>query len=231
MTPAAAAALLESAEPWFFERGAAAGYLMLGELLPRRRSSRSWRSCWPTPRPPAGTSTGCRTGWTSVTNGSAADTVVRDWRNPRAAALMIRAAHRPPDAESARAVELCEQAVALESDGPGRSIALMALGNAFARDGRFADAADILLGSWRQRDHPAWSPGVTLQIAGNLGLSLLRTRPVHRPRRLPPGGRSARRRGRTGVGRGRRSGAGDAPTRAGPQPLSAGRRRGRPARC
>ena len=31
---AAAAALLESAETWFFERGAAAGYLMLGELLP-----------------------------------------------------------------------------------------------------------------------------------------------------------------------------------------------------
>jgi LuxR family maltose regulon positive regulatory protein len=63
--------LLQSAEAWFFERGAAAGYLMLGELLPMPRSNRSWRSCSLTPRPPAGTSTGFRTGWTSVTHGLA----------------------------------------------------------------------------------------------------------------------------------------------------------------
>jgi hypothetical protein len=68
---AAAATLLQSAEAWFFERGAAAGYLMLGELLPMPRSNRSWRSCSLTPRPPAGTSTGFRTGWTSVTHGLA----------------------------------------------------------------------------------------------------------------------------------------------------------------
>jgi LuxR family maltose regulon positive regulatory protein len=49
----------------------------------------------------------------------------------------------------------------------------MALGNALARDGRFAEAAAILVDSWRQRDHAVWSPGVTLQIGGNLGLSLL----------------------------------------------------------
>ena len=58
----------------------------------------------------------------------AGDTVVRNWRNARAAALMIRALIGLPDRESARAVELCEQAVALESDGSGRPIALMALG-------------------------------------------------------------------------------------------------------
>jgi hypothetical protein len=51
-------------------------------------------------------------------------TVVRDWRHPRAAALMIRALIGLPDTESARAVELCGQAVALESDSPGREIAL-----------------------------------------------------------------------------------------------------------
>ena len=101
------------------------------------------------------------------------DTVVRGWRNPRAAALMIRALIGLPDTESARAVELCEQAVALESDGPGRQIALMSLGNALARDGRFAEAADLLVDAWQQRHRAPWSPGVTLQIAGNLGLSLL----------------------------------------------------------
>ena len=55
---AAAATLLQSAEAWFFERGAAAGYLMLGDCCPVPRSGRSWRSCWPTPPPSAGTWTG-----------------------------------------------------------------------------------------------------------------------------------------------------------------------------
>ena len=135
-----------------------------------------------------------------MTNASVPDTVVRGWRHPRAAALMMRAVIGLRDAESARAVELCEQAVALESDGPGQPIARMALGNALARDGRFAEAVDILVDSWRQRDHAVWSPGVTLQIGGNLGLSLLELGRFDRPRRLPPGGRSARRQGRAGVG-------------------------------
>ena len=137
------------------------------------RSGRSWRSCWPTPPPPAGTSTGFHH-WLDICDARITpDTVVRDWRNPRAAALMIRALIGLPDTDTARAVELCQQAVALESDGPGRPIALMSLGNALARDGRFAEAADLLVDAWRQRHRAPWSPGVTLQIAGNLGLSLL----------------------------------------------------------
>ena len=102
----------------------------------------------------------------------------------------------------------------------------MALGNALARDGRFAEAADILVDSWRHRDHAPWSPGVTLQIGGNLGLSLLE---LGRVADLDAFLREAVRSptGPNGMGRCRRAGAGDAATRPGSQPLSAGRRRRR----
>ena len=168
-----AAALLASAEPWFFERGATAGYLVLGELLPRTQVG---------PQLAIGLAYAAATSghldrvpyWLDICDEHIGpDTVVRGWRHPRAAALMLRAVIGLRDAESARAVQLCEQAVALESDGPGQPIARMALGNALARDGRFAEAAAILVDAWRQRDHAVWSPGVTLQIGGNLGLSLL----------------------------------------------------------
>ena len=149
--------------------------------------------------------------------------MVRGWRNPRAAALMMRAVIGLPDAESARAVELCRAGGrAGNRRGPGRPIALMALGSALARDGRFAEAADILAGSWRQRDHVAWSPGVTLQIGGNLGLSLLELgRAADLDAFLREAGPLADEAER-GLGRGRRPGGRDATTRAGPQPLSAG---------
>ncbi len=116
--------LLQSAEAWFFERGAAAGYLMLGELLPRAQ---------------VGPQLAIVLAYAAATSGHldrvshwldicdpriGPGTVVRDWRHPRAAALMIRALIGLPDTESARAVELCGQAVALESDSPGREIAL-----------------------------------------------------------------------------------------------------------
>jgi LuxR family maltose regulon positive regulatory protein len=170
---AAAAALLQSAESWFFQRGATAGYVMLGELLPRAQVG---------PQLAIGLAYAASTSghldrvshWLDICDEHiATDTVVRGWRNPRAAALMMRAVIGLRDVESARAVELCRQAVALESDGPGRPIALMALGNALARDGRFTEAVDLLVDAWRQRDHAVWSPGVTLQIGGNLSLSLL----------------------------------------------------------
>jgi len=88
---------------------------------------------------------------------------------------MLRALIGIPDSASARGVELTRQAVALEAAAGGgdHPIAVMALGNALARDGRFAEAADVLLGSWQQRARVGWSTSVTLQTAGSLGLSLL----------------------------------------------------------
>jgi LuxR family maltose regulon positive regulatory protein len=170
---AAAATLLQAAEAWFFERGAAAGYLMLGELLPRAQVGPQLAIVLAYAAATSGHLDRV-TQWLDICDARIGpDAVVRDWRNPRAAALMIRALIGLPDTETARAVELCEQAVALESDGPGRPIALMSLGNALSRNGRFAEAADFLFDAWRQRHRAPWSPGVTLQIAGNLGLGLL----------------------------------------------------------
>jgi len=173
--PNAAAQLLESSEPWFFERGAAATFLVIGELLP------------PSTVPPnlaISLAYACATSgrldrvghWLDLADaGISPDTEVHGWQNPRAAALMLRAVIGTPDKDAAEAVELCRLAVELEAaaGGQGLQVALAALGSALARDGRFAEAAEILAGTWRNRDNFSWSPGVTLQIGGNLGLSLL----------------------------------------------------------
>jgi len=174
--PEAAAALLESSEQSFFRRGAAAGYLALGELLPRSQ---------------VGPHLAITLAYTAATSGrpdrvapwldrcdeGIADTnsVVRGWDSPLAASMMMRAVIGTPDPDTAHAVELCRQAVALETEagGGGRPIALAALGSALARDEQFAEATEILVGTWRERNHIEWSPGVPLQIGGNLGLSLL----------------------------------------------------------
>ena len=71
----------------------------------------------------------------------------------RGAVLTLRGLIGTPEADSARAVVLCRQAVALETAaGAGLPVALGALGGALALDGQFAEAADILSESWRQRD-------------------------------------------------------------------------------
>ncbi|MET0966118.1 MAG: LuxR C-terminal-related transcriptional regulator, partial [Nakamurella sp.] len=171
---AAAASLLESSEPWFFEQGAAAGFLLLGELLPADQV---------VPQLALGCAYAAATTgrhdrvphWLDICDQHIGpDTVVRGWRNPRAAALMLRALIGTPNGDTARAVELCRQAVALESEsGQGRLIAEGALGGALARDGQFAEAVAILAQTWQLRDHIDWSPGVNLQISGSLALSLL----------------------------------------------------------
>ncbi|WP_395729403.1 LuxR C-terminal-related transcriptional regulator [Nakamurella sp.] len=174
--PASAADLLASSEPVFLSRGGAAGFRALGELLPRSAVA---------PR------LAVSLAYASATSGrldlvphwldrcdegiAASTATIPGWSSPPAASMMLRAVIGTPDPESARAVELCRQAVELESaaGGDGLPIALAALGSALARDGRFAEAIDILVTTWRDRDSMAWSPGVTLQIGGNLGLSLL----------------------------------------------------------
>lgn len=174
--PAGAAALLTSAEPAFLAHGGASGFRALGELLPRSAVE---------PR------LAVSLAYASATSGrldlvphwldrcdeglAATNAAIPGWSSPQAASMMLRAVIGTPDAETARAVELSRQAVALESaaGGEGLPIALAALGSALTRDGRFAEAVDILLDTWRRRDTMAWSPGVSLQIGGNLGLCLL----------------------------------------------------------
>lgn len=174
--PAGAATLLTSAEPAFLAHGGASGFRALGELLPPSVVA---------PR------LAVSLAYASATSGrldmvphwldrcdeglAAANATIPGWSSPQAASMMLRAVIGTPDAETARAVELSRQAVALESaaGGEGLPIAVAAWGSALTRDGRFAEAVDILLDTWRRRDTMAWSPGVSLQIGGNLGLCLL----------------------------------------------------------
>jgi LuxR family maltose regulon positive regulatory protein len=174
--PAAAAALLTATEPIFLAHGGAAGFRALGELLPRSAVE---------PR------LAVSLAYASATSGrldlvaqwldrcdeglATAGADIPGWGSPSAASMMLRAVIGTPDSESARAVELCRQAVELETaaGGAGLPIARAAWGSALARDGRFADAIGLLGDSWRERDTIAWSPGVPLQIGGNLGLCLL----------------------------------------------------------
>ena len=153
-----AAALLAASEPWFFERGAAAGFLMLGEQLPAEVVE---------PQLALSLAYAATTGgrpdrvphWLDLaTTGIGPHTVVDGWHDPRAAALVMRAVIGMSESASAHAVDLTRQAVALEAAGGGEHLtARMALGNALTRDGQFAEAAEILAGSWRVRERAGWS--------------------------------------------------------------------------
>jgi LuxR family maltose regulon positive regulatory protein len=72
-------------------------------------------------------------------------------------------------------VALAADAVRLEtaSGEEASPAALAALGSAYARDGRFAQAAPLLLDAWGRRDSGVWTRDLSLQIAGMLGLTLL----------------------------------------------------------
>jgi LuxR family maltose regulon positive regulatory protein len=170
-----AAELLEdNAETWFFPRGAAATYLQHGERLPS---------------PAVGPTLALTLAYAAALCGDRArvirwldtaettgtpDTVAPGWHSFRAAVLSWRAAFGVPDAESARSVTLAREAVGLEADGsPGHRIARVALGGMLARDGRFDDAATLLLDQWQLRDREAWQPWIALNAAGTLAISLV----------------------------------------------------------
>ena len=163
---------------WFFERGAAAGFLMLGEQLPRRGRraaagalARLRRHHRRAARPGAALA---RPGYA---RGSTRDTVVDGWHDPRAAALMMRAVigmsesasarrGRPDDARRSRwrPRRGGEHLTALHGAGqrahPRRAV----------RRGR----GRILAGSWRRaRARRLVVRASILLMAGSLALSLL----------------------------------------------------------
>jgi Flp pilus assembly protein TadD len=99
---------------------------------------------------------------------------------PRAAARTTDPARQrgligTSEAQTDRSAELTQQAVELEraAGEPHPRTALLALGAALTRDGRFSEATEILGDAWRSRDETDWSSGVILQLAGLLGLTLL----------------------------------------------------------
>jgi LuxR family maltose regulon positive regulatory protein len=170
---AAAALMTRTAERWFFDRGAAATFLMLGEQLPRSAVDAVL---------------GHTLGYAAALTGrqdrvihwldeSAADarpdTALAGWHSFRGAALCMRATFGVADADIGQAVELARQAVELETaGGGGHPTVHLALGAALVRDGRFAEGVAILHDMWR-RERMSWPAWIQLQIAGTLTVGLV----------------------------------------------------------
>ncbi|GLZ45277.1 helix-turn-helix transcriptional regulator [Actinomycetospora sp. NBRC 106375] len=169
-----AAALMTAEWMWFVERGVAASYERLGARLPVGVVSPTLALCLAYAAAIAGRPDRAWH-WLDVCDAriTPAD-VVAGWRDGRAAALMCRAMIATSDAEPGRAVELAEEAVRRETAGGETASppALAALGSAYARDARFADAVPLLREAWRTRNAGAWTRDLSLQLGGVLGLAL-----------------------------------------------------------
>jgi LuxR family maltose regulon positive regulatory protein len=167
---------LSSRRPWFLEHGWAAVLLALGERLPAGivQCPLALYLAY------AADISGHRdrvVPWLDVAARQIRDdTVLPHWSSPRAAELALRGVLGTADAEPARAVALCEEAVALEAAAGNdqHPEALAALGRAYGLAGRFDDGARILAGCWRLRGQIRWPAERDLQVAGLLSLFLLR---------------------------------------------------------
>jgi LuxR family maltose regulon positive regulatory protein len=160
---------------WFFERGAAAGFLQLGERLSRSAvdAALAWSLAY------AAALCGDRASvnrWLDHAEATGtADTVVPGWRSLRAAVLTLRSNFGITDDEAFRTIDLAREALELETaDGaPGHPNVRPALGAALARDGRFDEAATFLLDVWRERHADSWPPWLVLMVAGTLAVCLV----------------------------------------------------------
>jgi LuxR family maltose regulon positive regulatory protein len=172
--PATAADLLQEEANWFLDRGLATTFLRLGERLPEDAVPPQLAFALAYAARP-GSGDGRVAHWLDLAElGTGPDRPVLGWHDPRAALLTMRAL-ATPESQPEVAVQLAERAVALEDAaqaGPSPA-ARAALASAYARSGRFETAAPMLLDSWRQRESAGWTVGLTLQIGGMLGLTLL----------------------------------------------------------
>jgi LuxR family maltose regulon positive regulatory protein len=175
----AAMELLRSAHTWFFESGAAAAYLQLGEDLASARG-------------PADAEVFVMLAYAAVLTGrfdrvrhwcDAADPVVDDgttsiegWLSARACLLTMRAAygHAEGDRSSTDLVE-GRGAVQLETDParPGYVLARVALASAHMRAEQYEEAVALLADAWRQPSRALLPTPAVLQTAGLFALNLL----------------------------------------------------------
>ena len=172
--PAAAADLLQQQYTWFLDRGLTTMFLRLGERLPADVVSPQLAFTLAYAARP-GSGDGRVAHWLDLAErGLGPDQAVLGWHDPRAAVLTMRAVSTPESTPDV-AIRLAEQAVAIEEaiDAGPSPASLAALASAYARSGRFATAAPLLLNAWRQRETAGWTTGLSLQIAGLLGLTLL----------------------------------------------------------
>jgi LuxR family maltose regulon positive regulatory protein len=98
--------------------------------------------------------------------------VVAGWHSFRAAALCLRATFGLSDADAGRSARVAAEAIALETGAgaKGHPSVRPALGAALGRDGRFAEASELLLGLWPERE--SWPSWIVLQVSGTLAFML-----------------------------------------------------------
>ncbi len=171
----AADMLFRNAEPWFFERGAAATHLQLGEQLPDRAVGPQLAISLAFAAALCGRQDRVLP-WLEVCESKLApDTVIPGWRSARAAVLCLRATFGTADSETKQAVAQATQAAELEAEGgaEGNPTVRPALASALARDGRLDEGASQLVGLWRTRAEQNWSSWVVLQVASILSLCLV----------------------------------------------------------
>ncbi len=172
----AAELMLRNAETWFFPRGAAATYLQFGERLPIRAVAPALAFSLAYTAALCGDQEWVNR-WLDVCEASGTpDIVVPGWHNFRSAVLCVRAGFGMSDAEAARSVAMVQQALREETEAgaAGHPTVRAALGAMLARDGRFDEAATLLLHLWSSPTHrKAWPPSLMLQGAGTLTISLV----------------------------------------------------------
>jgi LuxR family transcriptional regulator, maltose regulon positive regulatory protein len=168
----AAAAQLTSAERWFVEHGLTATFLEFGEQLPAALVAPQLALALAYAASTAGRPDRI-SHWLDACDAQLTDdTVVPGWKSAHAAALTTRAVFGLPDGDADRALEMCREAVALETDA-GHPMAAISLGTVLARAGRFEEAVPILRRGMGRADMGAWTPGVALQVGGIVAMGLL----------------------------------------------------------
>ncbi|MEO6089213.1 MAG: LuxR C-terminal-related transcriptional regulator [Umezawaea sp.] len=176
---AAAAELLEtSAEAWFFPRGAATTFLRFGERLPSSAVSPTLALALGSAAALCGDEARVIRWLDAAEATGTPDTTTPGWHSFRAAVLCWRAAFGVSDTESARSVALAREALELETEGgaTGHPVVRPALGGMLFRDGRFDEAAILLLDQWDRPERGTWQPWIVLSVVGTLAISLVETR-------------------------------------------------------
>jgi LuxR family transcriptional regulator, maltose regulon positive regulatory protein len=172
---AAADLMVRNAEAWFFERGAAATYVRLGQELARTAVSPVLAYTLAFAAALCGEQAGVNHWLDAAEAAIAPDTAMPGWHSFRAAVLTVRAGFGVSDAEAAQSVALARQALELETDGgvTAHPHIPATLGAVLAREGRFDEAAAVQLDVWQHRHRDSWRPWTVIAVAGTLAVSLV----------------------------------------------------------
>ncbi|WP_327188149.1 helix-turn-helix transcriptional regulator [Streptomyces sp. NBC_01334] len=167
--------MLRNAETWFFAHGDAASYLRFGERLPGRAVGPLLAYSLAFAAALCGDQARVNHWLDACEVRGTAETVMTGWHSFRSAVLTVRAGFGMSDAEAAQSVALALQALELETVGDvtAHPHVPATLGGVLARDGRFDEAAALLLDVWQQRHRGSWPLWTVMAVAGMLAVSLV----------------------------------------------------------